>query len=78
MVSGLDSIAATELTGMLTKRFATELALSFMFDHPTINSAASYLRTTSPGAQLRTDPLQITESAERMTDSYVSNRKSVP
>ena len=78
MASGLDSIAATELTGMLTKRFATELSPSFVFDHPTINGAAGYLRTTSPGSELRTDPLQITESAERMTDSYVSNRKSVP
>ena len=43
MSAGLDSIAVTEFVNILAKRFDRELPSTLLFDHPTINSMASYI-----------------------------------
>ena len=43
MSAGLDSISATEFTGELATRFSVDLAPTVLFDHPTLESLASFL-----------------------------------
>ena len=43
MSAGLDSISATEFTGALASRFSMDLTATILFDHPTLESLASFL-----------------------------------
>ena len=43
MSAGLDSISATEFTGELASRFSMDLAPTILFDHPTLESLASFI-----------------------------------
>ena len=47
MSAGLDSIAVTEFVNILAKRFDRELPSTLLFDHPTINSMATYIAETT-------------------------------
>ena len=43
MSAGLDSIAVVELVNTLSKRFGIEIQQTALFDHPTLDSLASFL-----------------------------------
>jgi acyl carrier protein len=43
MSAGLDSIAATEFTSMLSERLGIEVEATALFDHPTLQSLADFL-----------------------------------
>ena len=43
MSAGLDSIATTELSALMSERFSTELPQTLLFDHPSLQSVADFL-----------------------------------
>ena len=43
MSAGLDSIATTELSALMSERFNTELPQTLLFDHPSLQSVADFL-----------------------------------
>ena len=43
MSAGLDSIATTELSALMSERFKTELPQTLLFDHPSLRSVADFL-----------------------------------
>ena len=43
MSAGLDSLSATEFTNTLGARFSMDLAATILFDHPTLESLASFI-----------------------------------
>ena len=43
MSAGLDSIAVVEFVNTLSKRFGIEIQQTALFDHPTLDSLASFL-----------------------------------
>ena len=45
MSAGLDSIAATEFAQILSNESKLELPSTMLFDHPTLDSIASFLST---------------------------------
>lgn len=47
MSVGLDSIAAVEFTNVVSKELGMNLSAMMLFDHPTLDSIASYLITES-------------------------------
>ena len=63
MSAGIDSLAATELTTLLTDRLGTELEPTVLFDHPTIDSLASFVATTSTKPAQRSCISQKTPTA---------------
>ena len=73
MSAGIDSLAATELTTLLTDRLGTELEPTVLFDHPTIDSLANFVATTSTPAQ------QSCVSQNTLTDRDMANiiRKTI-
>ncbi|MDA9173108.1 acyl carrier protein [bacterium] len=64
MSSGVDSIAATELSQQLGESFEVELPTTLLFDHPTPSSIADFvlgaLEATSP-EQVQRNPCFQTE-----------------
>ena len=64
---GLDSAAAVEIVGELSKRFERELPATLLYDHPTISSLAAHLSATdrvaimhtAPPARGRSEPIAI-------------------
>ena len=43
MSAGLDSIATTELSTLMSEHFKTELPQTLLFDHPSLRSVADFL-----------------------------------
>ena len=48
MAAGLESIAGTELTNTLARKFEIELPPTLLFDYPTIESMAGFIAETMP------------------------------
>jgi hypothetical protein len=45
MAMGVDSIGMAEFVNVLTRHFEMELSSTLLFDHPTVNAVASFIRT---------------------------------
>ncbi len=55
-VLGLDSLVAVELRNRLAKRFAKHLPATLLFDYPTIEALAGYLRANVLGPPAKPEP----------------------
>lgn len=52
MSVGLDSIAATEFTRLLSEKIGRELPATLLFDHPSVGSIASFLGSSKSPAKV--------------------------
>lgn len=52
MSVGLDSIASTEFTRLLGEKIGRELPATLLFDHPSVDSIASFLGSASSATDL--------------------------
>ena len=74
MEAGVDSLAATELTTLLTDRLGTELEPTVLFDYPTIDSLAQFVAATdATSVRSSLSPLgQSIEPSRASLDVYIS------
>ena len=61
MSAGLDSISATEFTGELATHFSVDLAPTILFDHPTLESLASFISDELTSHDVATTPTREEE-----------------
>ena len=76
MSAGIDSLAATELTTLLTDRLGTELEPTVLFDHPTIDSLAKFVAATDTASVRRSlpQPGKVMEPRRASLDVYISQK----
>ena len=83
MSAGLDSLSVAELVSALSTRLEAELAPTDLFDHPTLDSIASFLSAGSPDmggpaaeqvspASVRPAPREPVSSGTRLRPRVVS------
>ncbi|MDA9173106.1 acyl carrier protein [bacterium] len=68
MSVGLDSIAAAELSRVVADQFGVVFSAIVLFDHPTLDSVASYL-----ASQIGDEPEKIFRGTEKITYCKSSN-----
>ena len=74
MSAGLDSIAVVELVNTLSKRFGIEIQQTALFDHPTLDSLATFLSselTSNEATSTRSREEVSTASQEEETRKYL-------
>jgi len=73
MSAGLDSLSVAELVNALSTRLEAELAPTDLFDHPTLDSIASFLSAESPDmggpAAVRRSPASVRAAPREPTSS---------
>ena len=76
MSAGLDSIATTELSALMSERFNTELPQTLLFDHPSLQSVADFLlleQESVPIPESEPEP----EPEERKLDSEAAGQEQL-
>ena len=76
MSAGLDSIATTELSALMSERFNTELPQTLLFDHPSLQSVADFLlleRESVPVPESEPEP----EPEERKLDNEAAGQEQM-
>jgi acyl carrier protein len=77
MSAGIDSLAATELTALLTDRLGTELEPTVLFDHPTIDSLAKFVAAATDAVSVHrivSQPGKLIEPSRASLDVYISQK----
>lgn len=77
MSAGIDSLAATELTTLLTDRLGTELEPTVLFDHPTIDSLAKFVAAATDAVSVHrivSQPGKLIEPSRASFDVYISQK----
>ena len=76
MSAGLDSIATTELSALMSERFNTELPQTLLFDHPSLQSVADFLLLERESVPISVPELEP-EPEERKLNSETAGREQL-